>query len=76
MTESGEFNSDRRQSERRGSRIERSPARKHFLKDTAGDSLIGQKLGAYTIVSPIGHGGMGSVGSPSAATDASRATRR
>ena len=33
VTESGEFDSDRRQRDRRGSRIERSsPARKHFLE--------------------------------------------
>jgi serine/threonine protein kinase len=64
VTESGEFDSDRRKSDRRSLErggMERSPARKHFLKDTSGDSLIGQKIGAYTIVSPIGHGGMGSV---------------
>jgi serine/threonine protein kinase len=66
VTESGEFDSDRRKSDRRGvargSGMERSPARKHFLhQDNSGVSLIGQKIGAYTIVSPIGHGGMGSV---------------
>jgi eukaryotic-like serine/threonine-protein kinase len=62
VTESGEFDTERRQDDRRRvERIERSPARKHFLKDAGGVSLIGQKVGAYTIVSPIGQGGMGSV---------------
>jgi eukaryotic-like serine/threonine-protein kinase len=65
VSESGEFDTERRQGDRRRveriDRIERSPARRHFLKDTNGTSLIGQKVGAYTIVSPIGHGGMGSV---------------
>ena len=68
VSESGEFDTERRQGDRRRiervervDRIERSPAHKHFLKDEAGASLIGQRVGAYTIVSPIGHGGMGSV---------------
>jgi eukaryotic-like serine/threonine-protein kinase len=68
VTESGEFDTSRRKGERRRVErveridlIERSPARRHFLKDTSGASLIGQQVGAYTIVSPIGQGGMGSV---------------
>lgn len=40
--------------------------RKHFLEgspihDTNQSSLAGQKIGAYTLLSPIGEGGMGSV---------------
>jgi serine/threonine protein kinase len=36
--------------------LERSP-----VSDTAESSLTGQKIGAYTLISPIGQGGMGSV---------------
>jgi serine/threonine protein kinase/Tfp pilus assembly protein PilF len=60
VTESGEFDSERLQGSRRN-RLDRSPARKHFLKNIGSVSLIGQTVGAYTIVSPIGQGGMGSV---------------
>ena len=36
--------------------LERSP-----VSGTAESSLTGQKIGAYTLISPIGQGGMGSV---------------
>ena len=78
VTESGEFDSDRRKRDRRisgpgvsggsaSSTNAGSPgaaagaARKHVHADALSGSLIGQTVGAYTIVSPIGHGGMGSV---------------
>jgi eukaryotic-like serine/threonine-protein kinase len=57
VTESGEFDSDRRKNDRRGDRAARKPAQ----SDTGSGSLIGQTVGAYTILSPIGQGGMGSV---------------
>jgi serine/threonine protein kinase/tetratricopeptide (TPR) repeat protein len=60
VTESGEFDSERLKGSRRN-RLAGSPARKHFLKDIGSVSLIGQTVGAYTIVAPIGQGGMGSV---------------
>jgi serine/threonine protein kinase/tetratricopeptide (TPR) repeat protein len=58
VTESGEFDSDRRHRDRRGGAGARL-SRKQVLSETG--TLIGQTVGAYTIVSPIGHGGMGSV---------------
>jgi eukaryotic-like serine/threonine-protein kinase len=36
--------------------LERSP-----IRDVSDSSLTGQKIGAYTLISPIGQGGMGSV---------------
>ncbi|HEY7054937.1 MAG TPA: serine/threonine-protein kinase, partial [Vicinamibacterales bacterium] len=43
---------------------QRAIAAEHFLEDPHAvrpPTLVGQRVGAYTIVSPIGHGGMGTV---------------
>jgi eukaryotic-like serine/threonine-protein kinase len=58
VTESGEFDSVRRPGDRRN-KVRSGPARRNAQPDSG--SMIGQTVGAYTIVSPIGHGGMGSV---------------
>ena len=54
-------------------------AREHFHEQTpvpppGGAVLAGQSIGAYTLVSAIGQGGMGASGLPNAATGASSDT--